>query len=337
MYADVTPNVAEIGPGESCTVTVRVSNSSPLIDAYSVQVFGVDPQWVTVSPPRLSLFPDESGTVEVTIQLPVSFPAGHRQLSVNVSSENDPEQFTLSSLGLMALGHHRLRMRLDPITVTGASEAVFGLIVTNDGNTTVTAVASAMDQEELTGTIISPEVIELLPGQQETLEATVSGPRPWFGQPKVRVINFAVESTSRIETIGTFVQRPRISRWMLSLMGLRAAAAVFAAILSRTFSTVVDEAAIDKNLINEALDKGGGGGVMVPVDPGSVTGKVVLFSTGDGVGGVQAELFKAGDTRVPVATSATNDDGSYVFSRLGTGTFKVRFSGAGFNAVWYES
>lgn len=337
MYADVSSTLVEVGPGETCTFSVRVTNTTTMIDAYHVSLFGLDPEWVSASPARLSLFPDEIGDVEITIQLPSTFPAGHRQLSVHVRSENDPANFALTSLGLLALGQHRVRLRIDPVVVTAGAEATFGMIVNNDGNTSITAIGSAADPEEMTTIRLTPAAVDLLPGQQEVIEATVRGKRPWFGQPKVRVVSFAVDSTTRVEAMATFIQRPRISRWMMSVMGLIAAAAVFAAVLSRTFDTVVDEASVDKGLLTEALDKGGDKGAMVPVDPGSVTGKVVLFSTGVGVAGVQAELFAADDAKVPLATSATSDDGSYAFGRLNAGTFKVRFSGAGFNEVWYES
>jgi len=337
MFADVSPALVEVGPGEICTIAVRITNTTTMIDGYQVSLFGLDPEWVTVTPSRLSLFPDEIGNVELQVHLPASFPAGHRQLSVHVRSENDPANFALTSLGLLALGQHRVRLRIDPAVVTGGSDATFGLIVNNDGNTTIAAVGSASDPEEMATITLAPAAIELPPGQQSIIEATVRAKRPWFGQPKVRVVTFAVDSTTKVEAMATFIQRPRISRWVMSLMGLLAAAAVFAAVLSRTFDTVVDEATVDKGLLTEALDKGGEGGQMVPVDPGGLAGKVVLFSTGDGVAGVQADLFTSDNVKVPISTSATSEDGSFAFGRLNAGTFKVRFSGAGFNELWYES
>ncbi|MEX2628086.1 MAG: carboxypeptidase-like regulatory domain-containing protein, partial [Ilumatobacteraceae bacterium] len=48
------------------------------------------------------------------------------------------------------------------------------------------------------------------------------------------------------------------------------------------------------------------------------------------------ELFLTGDTEVPVASAATDGDGAFTFARLGEGTFKLRFSGAGFDNVWYD-
>ena len=89
LLTDINPNLLQVGPGESCTLAVRITNPTSLIDAYQVSIFGLDPNWVSTSPNRLSLFPGEAGDVEVTISLPVAFPAGHRQLSVHIRSENE--------------------------------------------------------------------------------------------------------------------------------------------------------------------------------------------------------------------------------------------------------
>ena len=37
-----------------------------------------------------------------------------------------------------------------------------------------------------------------------------------------------------------------------------------------------------------------------------------------------------------VITAATGDDGSYAFGRLNAGTYRIKFSGAGFADQWYE-
>jgi hypothetical protein len=166
--------------------------------------------------------------------------------------------------------------------------------------------------------------------------------RPWVGTPKVRVLSFAGTSldrlnhpTGKVEAIGTFIQRPRIGRWLLSLLGLVTAAAVFAAVLSHTFKSVVDQASVSDALVNEALAKGQVGSPTVPLKPARVSGQVVSSTSGKGVPGVQADLFSAGDATKPVATAATADDGQYAFGRLGKGTYRVRFSGAGFGQLWY--
>ena len=337
MLADVSPNLLEVAPGESCTFAVHIVNPTSLIDAYEVSIFGLDPNWVSIGQQRLSLFPAEAGDVQVTLALPTVFPAGYRQLSVHVRSHNDPSEFTLTPLGLVALGQPRLSARVDPVVITGGSEATFGLVVHNEGNTIVDAVVSVTDPEETAETEVVPATLSMPPGRQEVVQVTVRGKRPWVGAPKVRLFTFAVDSTSHVEAIGTFIQKPRIGRWLLSLLGLLAAAAVFAVVLSRMFDNVVNEAGVDKGLLSEALNKGGTGGQTTPVNPGVVSGKVVLFNTREGVAGVKVELFDSGNTKVAIASAATAEGGSYTFGRLSAGKYKIRYSGAGFEDLWFEA
>ena len=224
---------------------------------------------------------------------------------------------------------------MDPVMVTGGSEAVFGMVVANHGNTTVFATADGIDPEAKAEINFLPNSVDLPPGHQEVIQATVKARRPWFGQPKVRVLTFGVDAHTRTETVATFLQKPRISRGLLSLLGLLTAAAVFAAVLSRTFESVVDEATVDEQVLSEALDQGSDGGNPVPVDPGGIAGTVVLATTKDPIAGVQAELFRADDAKVPIATAATSDQGTFSFGSLAAGDYKIRFHGAGFAEVWY--
>ena len=62
---------------------------------------------------------------------------------------------------------------------------------------------------------------------------------------------------------------------------------------------------------------------------------MVSSSSATGIAGIQADLFVADNTEVPATTAATDGDGKFNFSSLGEGTYKLRFSGAGFDGVWY--
>lgn len=335
MFVDLQPAVVELSPGGTAYMTVRITNASSVIDAYTVSLFGLDQEWVATDRPRISLFPSESDVVDLSITLPEGFPAGARQLSVHVQSGNDPGEFALTPVTLVVVPRPRLSLRMDPVMVTGGSEASFGMVVTNTGNTTVLATADGIDPEDKSEIAFLPGSVDLPPGHQETIRVDVKARRPWFGQPKVRTYTFAVEAHQRTEAVATFIQKPRIARGVLSLLGLLTAAAVFAAVLSRTFDNVVDQAAIDQRVLSAALDQGAQNENPVPVDPGGLAGTVELFTTGDPVAGVQADLFRADATQVPIATAATNDQGAYSFGGLAAGEYVVRFSGAGFGEIWY--
>lgn len=340
LTCTLEPGSAVVVSSTPAEVIVQVVNTSDTIDAYTVSVFGVDPRWVTVMPARPTLFPGESAFVTIRLELPDTFPAGQRQCTVYVASENQPEQFAAMPLALFVNARDQVSMNVDPATVTAGRRAQFGIVVSNHGNSIAQIRPIATDPEELTEVLFEPVGLQLLPDQQAVVRANVSARRPWIGSPKVRVITFhsreqADDAPPPASTTGTFVQRPRIGRLAISLLGLVTAAAVFAAVLSYAFRNVVDEAKVDERVVNEALAKGGASGAAVSVRPATISGTVVSASTGKGIAGVQLQLFRSDNGAVAVGSAATADDGSFSFARLNEGKYRVRLSGAGFGAQWY--
>src|SRR5829696_2675257 len=210
----------ELGVGQAAQFIVTVTNTADTIDAYRARVFGLDPQWVDVEPARLSAFPGDTGDVAVTVTLPDSFPAGSRQLAIHVQSENDSNRFALAQVNLTVLRRPQATLHVDPVFITGGSRADFGLVVVNTGNATIDVVPSGIDPEEKASIGFNPPGLALPPGHRDVVVAHVEGGRPWLGQPKPPVLTFAVATPEPVEAVATFVQRPRISRWVLSLMGL---------------------------------------------------------------------------------------------------------------------
>lgn len=343
VIASASPTFIDASGGQAVAVEVSIANTSELIDAFSVRVFGLDPAWVEL-PPALSLFPGDLGAVTVHLHLPDGFPAGMRSLTFHVRSENDRDAFALATIALSIAGAPKLGLRVDPVTITAGKRAQFGMVVANQGNGALSIVPSAVDPEEQAMFEFTPGACHLLPGEQAAVQAKVTARRPWVGAPKVRVLSFvgttvdpAGAPTGQVESIGTLIQRPRIGRWLLSLLGLITAAAVFALVLRSTVNNVVDKASVSDALVNEALAKGQAESPRVPLKPARVSGQVLSASSGSGVGGVQAELFGSGDDTTPVASGATAADGTYAFGRLGKGTYRLKFSGAGFGVLWYPT
>jgi hypothetical protein len=336
MHVVATPVVIELPVGEPAVIAVSITNTGDVIDAYDVEAFGLDPAWVTVFPARLSLFPAEVGIVEVTVDLPADVPAGNRTVAVHVRSQNDRNEFALAQVDLDVGTRSRTTLRVDPVTITGGNAASFQLIVANEGNATVQARPGGEDPEDVFEMTFEPPTVVLPPGRREIVRADVRGGRPWFGQPKPRVIVFSLGDDAA-PAMATFVQRPRIGRWMLSLLGLITAAAVFAVVLSTVADRLVEESSVDPALLDRALLQGRvGAGGMASVTPSKMTGRVVVASTGQGVAGVTADLFGAGNGTVPVATAASDDTGTFTFGRLPGGRYRVRVRGAGFSEQWYQ-
>lgn len=348
VHAVAFPHNVEVAPGEGGVVSVTISNTSKVIDSYQVQVFGLDPAWVQVTPQRLSLFPGDTQTAEIRVTLPADYPSSQRMISVNVVSDDDPTSFNLSNIELVVSPRAEMSIELDPTMVTGGKSATFGIVVSNDGNAVAQANGFAVDPEELAEFTFDPPSVVVPPGRNQVIRVTAQGGRSWFGQIRARTFTFGIRSDLVgssaglseevvVETVGTFLQRPRIGRWMMSLMGLLTAAAVFAAVLSRTFDSVVDEAAVTDELIDAALSNDEAGGAVIPTDPGTLTGTIGAATGGGGLAGVQAELFVPGDLTTPVASGVTDEAGSFSLSNLAAGTYKLKLSGAGLEPLWYPA
>lgn len=335
MRSTTWPETVEVVPGANGHISVAITNTSAVIDAYRVQVFGLDPSWISVEPARLSLFPGDTDNVGISVQLPADYPASRRTLAVNVVSDDDPGAFTLNQVELLVQPQTRTSVHVDPVMVTGGRRATFGLVIANAGNAAVTATGFAIDPEDLAEFTFEPDHVVVAPGREQIIQVTAQGGRAWFGQQRARTFTMGVEAENRIEALGTFIQRPRIGRWLLSLLGLLTAAAVFAAVLNRSFDSVVNEARLSTGIIDAALNSNEAGGAVVPTNPGSVSGTLVSSTTGQGFSGAQAELFVSKDDTVPVASAATDDSGAFTFSNLGRGSYKLRLSGSGVNEIWY--
>ena len=329
------PDTVAVAPGESGLISVAVTNSSSVIDAYRVQVFGLDPSWVEIEPARLSLFPGETANVAVNLRLPADYPASQRTLTVNVASDDDPGSFALSQIELAVQPRTKTSLQIDPQMITGGKRATFGMVIGNEGNAPVTASAYAIDPEDLAEFSFDPPEVVVAPGREQVIQVTAEGGRSWFGPPRPRTFTFGVNAETQVESLATFIQRPRIGRWMLTLLGLLTAAAVFAAVLSTSFDRVVEEARVSTDVIDAALSSGGAGGAVVPANPGTVRGTLVSRTTGAGLSGATAELYVEDDDTTPVASAATDDDGAFTFSNLGAGKYLLQLSGAGVEQIWF--
>ena len=188
------PDTVAVAPGESGLISVAVTNSSSVIDAYRVQVFGLDPSWVEIEPARLSLFPGETANVAVNLRLPVDYPASQRTLTVNVASDDDPGSFALNQIELAVQPRTKTSLQMDPKMITGGKRATFGMVIGNDGNAPVTASAYAIDPEDLAEFTFDPAEVVVAPGREQVIQVTAEGGRSWFGPPRPRTFTFGVDA-----------------------------------------------------------------------------------------------------------------------------------------------
>ena len=70
LIASAFPAFIEATGGQTVKVEVSIANTSDVIDAYTVKVFGLDPLWVD-DPAPLSLFPGDPRRFTVRLKLKI--------------------------------------------------------------------------------------------------------------------------------------------------------------------------------------------------------------------------------------------------------------------------
>ncbi|MGH9136343.1 MAG: carboxypeptidase regulatory-like domain-containing protein [Acidimicrobiales bacterium] len=335
MLVEVSPTTLNTAPAEPATLLVTIVNTEQIISAHEVTILGADPAWVEIDQPRLSLFPEGVGAVTATVRLPPGIPAGTRRVAVQVREITAPGSVEVVDVDLVVPAQHGTTLELDPPSVTAGSTATVAVVLANQGNADVDLSLVGNDADQAVRFEFDPPDLLLAAGERVTASARLKAKRPLTGSPKIRQYTVAakVDDGEPVGVTGTFMQRPRLTRGALGLVGLLAALSVFAAVIAITFGQVVKQSESDRDLVLEALresaDAEGAGGA------GGISGTVTLLTAGTAVPGVTVELFAAADAGVAIANSATKADGTYEFSGLREGRYKVRFRGAGFTELWW--
>ena len=334
MRVEVSPRQCSVRPGEPTIITVSVANTGTVISGHQIRVLGVDPRWFSIDQERLSLFPDTAGVAVVTVTLPRGVPAGRRSVAIEVTELTPPHERVAVDVEMTVPAEPGLKLALDPVSVTGGRQAAVAVAIENTGNSTLDV---ALDGRDETGEILfrfADPAPAVGPGEQRIATAVLRAPRPWFGSPKVRTYT-VVGGPPGAPVIagGSWLQKARLSRGALALVGLLAAATVFAVVIGVTLSQVVTTSNADRNLALQVAQANQAGNAHAGT--AGVSGTVLQQSTGAPVSGVTVEIFQATDVTNPIVSTATGNGGGYHFSGLAAGAYKLQFQGAGFASLWY--
>lgn len=337
MRATLSPTTLTAEPGREVVLTLTLTNTSTIIGAYDVRALGLDPAWVRIETPRLSLFPEQTGSTIIHVALPQDIPAGQRTVTITVSSDAPPEETVELSCELVVPTRTRMRISLDPPSQTAGASVRFGVLLENLGNTDVEGALSGFDEAHEIAFAFDPDRPTLHAGERLLGSVALTAKRPWFGAPQLRA--FAVALTSdqlppdggEVRTQGSWVQSPRLSRGILALIGLVIAGTVFATVIAASLSQIVNQSNANSRL---ALQVAQAAQAKPASATASIAGEVRLQATGKPVAGVTVDLYQPSSTS-PVASVATNTQGSYTLAGLAPGTYDLSFTGAGFTPLWY--
>jgi len=353
MRVDVSPRRVSVTPQMPQQLVITIGNTSTVIGGYELRVLGADPSWVEIDTDRVSLFPDETRTVSATVAVPPNIPAGTRQIAIQVRELTPPHATSVAEVALVVPAAPSVQARLDPPSVSGGKKARYTVVIENTGNTVVRADLAAVEPEDRLAFAFEPERVVLAPGEHAVADMQASGKRPMTGSGAVRLINLYLDEvpadpffndqqalppkhdeTTSVST-AVFVQKARLTRGVFALAGLIAAITVFAVIITIALSKLVGQSNADRNLaLQIAAAKASS---AASNGTSAVSGTVRLLTSHHPVPGVTVALYSADDMSSPVATTATNDIGGYVFDNLDAGDYKLTYRGAGFLQLWYPT
>lgn len=327
-----------IRPGTPTSLDIEVVNTSPVIDGITATVFGLDPAWVRMSPPVVTLFPDSVGHLTLLFDVPTNCPAGDSMLLVRISSTVDPSRHAEHDVWLTVDPIEAATLTLRPSVIVGGRTADIDVQIANTGNVAADFEVAGVEPTRAVECLAEPATVRVEPGHVASALLEATGPRPWFGQSVTRTLRITATSpTIELTETARFTQKPRIPRGVLTALILAGIIALWAFIFLFVVQLIRSGDAPAK-AVPKNWNAGGAAEVNLADVAGTITGRVTARSTGQGMPRITVEAYRVARPDAEpelTASAATDDEGAYVLAALLPGNYQVRFSAEGFEPLWY--
>lgn len=249
--ASLSEDELTVEPGSPVSFVLTVHNTGTVVDSFTLEPIGIPASWVTAEPEGLSLFPDASGEILVTVTPARTWDVapGARPFALRVASSENPDGSTVEEGSLTILPFLEPAGELQPHTshARGKRRGNHQLAVDNRGNTPLEVRISGEDRDDKLTVDVSRPLLVIPPGEA-ALTDVMPGARKgfWKGIDKTMPFVVLVEPPGHaaLTVEGTFLNQARIPRWLPKLIAALIALAVIAAILWFTVlkPTIEDEA-----------------------------------------------------------------------------------------------
>jgi len=221
----------EVAPGESVEATIIIRNQSQIVDQFGIRIQGLEPNWWTLSPSSVSLFPGDQGEAKLTIHPPkeAEAKAGSYSFQVRAVSQANPEEMSEEEAYLMLRGFLVWDVEMSPTKATGRS-GTYRLTASNSGNTDITLTFQGKDPEESLDYTFSHDKVIVPAGESALITLKV---RPKKGE-RGKLYSFQVLVKSpgakvppkETKTINGQLKYRRGWPWKWMLLGLATVAVV---------------------------------------------------------------------------------------------------------------
>jgi hypothetical protein len=277
----------EVEPGRSASVTLTVRNTGSVVDRFGFEAVGIDPRWVTFNPDTLSLFPEATGTVEVTVAPPrePSVAAGPTPFGVKVDSSEDPTASVVEEATVVVGAFSDVSMELLPRVSRGRMVGRAQVAVDNRSNVAYLAELSATDPSDALLFGLSPATVDVAPGAAEFAKVRIRPRRRFWRGPSIHkqfrvvatrpadeALPAGVDADPHPKTVdldGSFMQDPMLPSWaMKALAALLALIALLVILwfallkpqIRNTAQTEVNKQLTANGITTTTVGGGSGGG-----------------------------------------------------------------------------
>ncbi|MEH2247666.1 COG1470 family protein [Nostoc sp.] len=185
-----------VQPSQHQTLSVIVNNHSSRVDRFRLYCLDLDKTWFTIQYPYnelnelgvvsstdgLELNPGGQGEIIIEFHYPIDMPAGHYSPTLQLISDNAPEQVFLDLVYLEVSPKLHLSAELETILgKVSHSPGQYRLTLTNHGNSIreLAVSASSRDETESCYYVCTPSSVNLLIGQTATISLTVYPKQKW--------------------------------------------------------------------------------------------------------------------------------------------------------------
>ena len=204
LTMDVTRLRAE--PGGQAQVSVKVKNPGHLVEAFHMDVVGLDPTWWQVHPPELNIYPGKEESAVVILKPPANAHAPDEALPFGVRAVSALDaQRTVVEEGDLEVGRVLdLQGSITPVTSKGRWSGRHQISYVNWGNSPVHLRLTVKDDEEALGFQMEPEQLSVPVGGSASARLRVRPRNPFLrGAAVRRPFQVIGESAGSVPDAGT--------------------------------------------------------------------------------------------------------------------------------------
>lgn len=246
MRVATLERVVQAEPGSTVELVVDVVNTSALIDGVTAHLVGLPDAKVSCEPQLLPLFPDSSGQLRLSVEVPSTQPAGLHPLTIEIVSHGSGAATQHVDVDLSVSARPAVSVTSSPSLVRSRRTGRFVLHVANTGNAALEVTLQATREDRRTTARFNPRTLTVEPGATTPVLLVLRGPRMLTGGEAERaaVVDLTARRTHAIpamtetetepevtdQTTVVLRQKPLLSRGLLTALILAGIVALWAAV-----------------------------------------------------------------------------------------------------------